>query len=197
MTPDFGTFLRLFGETLKDPAAIARQIAGLRWPHEIGWMGLGGITALTVIAIYFEGLMPGRGDLGIIGGQPFVDAILLGAMTVLLIFVLYWAGRAIGGQGTFGATLLMMTWFQAIVLVLITIQLIAGFIAPPLSGFVALIAVVLQIYCLVHFLNELHGFDSLWKAAGLFVMAVFGMALGMTVIVMLIGGASLVGVGAV
>ncbi len=197
MTADFGTFLRLFGETLKDPAAMARRIKALRWPHEVSWMALASITALSVIAIHLEGMLPGQPELAIIGGRPFVDAVLLGALTVILIFVLYWAGRAIGGTGTFGATLLVMTWFQAVVLVMIAIQLIATLIMPGLSGFVALIAVVLQIYCLMHFLNELHDFDSLWKAAGLFILSVFGFAFGITLIVLLIGGASAVTGGAV
>ncbi|MEL6572692.1 MAG: Yip1 family protein [Pseudomonadota bacterium] len=197
MTADFGTFLRLFGETLKDPAAMARRIKALRWPHVVSWMALASITALSVIAIHLEGMLPGQPELAIIGGRPFVDAVLLGALTVILIFVLYWAGRAIGGTGTFGSTLLVMTWFQAVVLVMIAIQLIATLIMPGLSGFVALIAVVLQIYCLMHFLNELHDFDSLWKAAGLFILSVFGFAFGITLIVLLIGGASAVTGGAV
>ncbi|MEL6641526.1 MAG: hypothetical protein AAFP98_09475, partial [Pseudomonadota bacterium] len=89
MTADFGTFLRLFGETLKDPAATARQIKALRWPHQVSWMALASITALTVIAVHLEGMLPGRAELTIIGGRPFTDALLLGSMTVILIFVLY------------------------------------------------------------------------------------------------------------
>ncbi len=197
MTADFGTFLRLFGETLKDPAAVAQQIKQLRWPHQISWMALASITALTVIAVHLEGMLPGSQELSILGGRPFLDAVLLGALTVILIFVLYWAGRAMGGTGTFGATLLLMTWFQAVVLVLICIQLIAALLVPGLAGFVALIAVVLQIYCLMHFLNELHDFDSLWKAAGLFILSIFGFAFGITLIVVVIGGVSAVTGGAV
>ena len=195
MTADFNTFLRLFGETLKDPAAIARQVIALRWPHLVSWMALAAVTSLTVIAVHLEGMLPGQQELGILGGRPLFDAALLGAMNVILIFVLYWAGRAIGGTGSFGATLLIMTWFQTVVLVLITIQLIATFIAPSLAAFVALIAVVLQIYCLMHFLNELHGFKSLWKAAGLFFMSIVGFAFGITLIILVIGGASVVGGG--
>lgn len=194
MTLDFGTFLRLFGETLRDPAAMARQIKNLHLPHQVGWMALCAITALTIVAVYLESMLPGMGDIGLgIGGRPFIDAIFLGAMTVILIFVLYYAGRAMGGSGTFGATLLMMTWFQAVVFVLIAIQLISSLIAPGVSAVVALIALALQMYCLIHFLNVLHGFDSLPKAAGLFFVSVFGLVLGLALILTLIGGASLVG----
>ena len=194
MTLNFGLFLRLFGETLRDPAEMARQIKALRLPHEVGWMGLSAVTALTIVAIYLESMVPGTGDIGLgTGGRPLIDAIFLGAMTVILIFVLYYAGRAMGGTGTFGATLLLMTWFQAVVLVLISIQLISTLIAPGVSTAVALIALVLQLYCLIHFLNVLHGFDSLPKAAGLFFVSVVGLVLGLALILTLIGGASLVG----
>lgn len=194
MTLDFGTFLRLFGETLRDPAGIAQKINRLRLPHQVGWMGLSAVTALTVVVVYLESFLPGLGDIGFgIGGRPFIDAVFLGAMTVILIFVLYYAGRAMGGTGTFGATLLMMTWFQAVVFVLISIQLISTLIAPGVSAFVALIALGLQMYCLIHFLNVLHDFKSLPKAAGLFFASVFGLVLGLAFILTLIGGASLVG----
>lgn len=195
MTPDFGTFLRLFGETLRDPAAMGARISRLRWPHSVGWMGLGAVTLLTIIAVYLETLMPGRPEtvLGL-GNRPFADSVLLGAMTVVLVFVLYYAGRAFGGTGSFGGTLLVMTWFQAIVLMLIVIQLIVAFIAPPMAGFAAIIAFGLQMWCLMHFLNELHGFNSLFKALGLFVLSVFGFAVGLSFILLLVGGAAMVGV---
>lgn len=194
MTFDLGTFLRYFGETLRDPAGVAKQITSLRLPHEVGWMGLTAVTALTVVVVYLESFLPGLGNIGFgIGGRPLIDAVFLGAMTVILIFVLFYAGRALGGTGTFGATLLIMTWFQAVVFVLITIQLIATLVAPGMSAFVALIALALQMYCLIHFLNVLHGFDSLPKAAGLFFASVFGLVLGLAFILTLVGGASLVG----
>ncbi len=194
MSPDFGTFLRLFGETLRDPEAMARQIVKLRLPHEFGWMALASVTALTVIVVYLEGLLPGRSNVGVtIGGRPFFDMIFLGSMTVVFIFTLYYAGRAMGGAGTFGGTLLIMTWFQAVVLVLITIQLIVAFLVPTFGGIAALIAVVVQLYCLIHFLNVLHEFDSLAKSAGLFFLSLIGFALGLALILTAIGGAAVVG----
>ena len=195
MTPDFGAFLRLFGETMRDPAATGRQISMLRWPHQIGWMGLGAITALTVIAVHLVVMTSGTTEAtAALGSRPFADTVLLGALNVLFIFVLYYAGRAMGGAGSFGGTLLVMTWFQAVVLTLVVIQLIAALIAAPMAGLVALIAMGLQIWCLMHFLNELHGFENLFKALGLFAFSVFGLAVGLSFILLLVGGAAMVGV---
>lgn len=195
MTPDLGLFLRAVGDTLRDPATMARQISQMRLPHNVGWMGLFAVMALTVIAIDLNRMMvgaPGPDPVGL-GSRPFLDLIFLGSLTVMLIFVLYFAGRAMGGTGTFGGTLLLMTWFQAVVLVLVAVQMIATFIAPTIGGIVALVAVGLQLYCLVHFLNELHGFNSLPKAAGLFFVALVGIAFGLALIVTMIGGAAAVG----
>ena len=194
MTPDLGSFLRAVGDTVRDPATMARQIAQMRLPHEVGWMGLAAVIALTVVVLVASQMLLGSSTAAVnLGSRPFVDAILIGAMTVILIFVLYFGGRAMGGTGTFGGTLLVMTWFQAVVLVLVVIQLVATFIAPALGAFAALIVFGIQLYCLIHFLNELHGFNSLPKAAGLFVLALLGIAFGLAVMLTLIGGAAAVG----
>lgn len=194
MTADFSSFLRLFGESLRDPAAVARQINALRWPHEISWMGLAAISAITVVLIYADAMLFGRavGDLGQ-SGRPFVDAIINFASAAVLVFVLYYAGRAIGGTGTFGATLLIMTWMNAILLVMLCIILISALIMPGLASIISLICVGLTFYCLAHFLNELHGFGNIFKAIGLFIVAVCGCAFGLALILILIGGASVVG----
>jgi len=63
-----------------------------------------------------------------------------------------------------------------------------------MAGLVALIAMGLQIWCLMHFLNELHGFENLFKALGLFAFSVFGLAVGLSFILLLVGGAAMVGV---
>lgn len=194
MQLDFGQFLRAFGDTLRDPAGTAQLIVRQRIPHEVGWMGLAAVISLTVVALHVSNMVLGTTpeQMGL-GLRPFFDVVFLGAMTVVMIFVLYFAGRAMGGNGTFGGTLLLMTWFQAIVLVLVVIQLIATFIAPGLGGIVALVAIGLQLYCLVHFLNELHGFQSLPKSAALFFVALIGIAFGLALIVTLIGGAAVMG----
>lgn len=194
MRSDLSQVFSLVVATIKDPAAIAAQIRTLRWPHTVGWMGLGLVTVLTVIAIGVEGMIPGRPPLmSGLGGSPFIDAIFLGGMTTIFIFVLYYAGRAIGGTGTFGGTLLIMTWFQTIVLFLVIAQLIAVVILPGLSGLVSVIGFGIQLWCLMHFLNELHQFDSLFKAFGLFALSILGFVFGLAFFLLMVGGATMVG----
>ena len=194
MRSELKIILSLLGDSVRDPAGFAQKIVNLRLPHAVGWMSLGLVTILTVIAISIERLVPGRPEmLSCIGSSPFVDALFLGSMTVVFIFVLYYAGRALGGTGTFGGTLLIMTWFQLIVFFIVMAQLVAVIFVPPLANLVSLVGFGLQLWCLMHFLNELHGFDSLGKAFGLFAISIIGFVFGLAFILLMVGGATMVG----
>ncbi len=191
---DLPTILTLIGQSLRDPANMADQITRLRVPHSVGWMMLALVTILTVMLVTAERMIPGRPEmLSNLGGSPFVDALFMGSMTVVFIFVLYYAGLAMGGKGSFGGTLLVMTWFQTIVLFLVVIQFFAVLIAPAVATLVSLVGFGLQIWCLMHFLNVLHGFDSLGKAFGLFAVSIIGFVFGLSFILLLVGGAAFVG----
>lgn len=191
---DLASYLNLVGQTFRDPAGVAGEIVKLRLPHAIGWMALGLVTVVTVIIISLERLIPGRPEmLTDLGGNPFLDVLFLGAMTVVFIFVLYYAGLAMGGKGTFGGTLLIMTWFQAIVLVLVAVQMLAVLLVPNVATLISLVGFGLQLWCLMHFLNVLHDFNSLGKAFGLFALSIIGFVFGLSFILLMVGGAALVG----
>jgi len=191
---DVNTILGLIGQSLRDPEAMAKQILKLRAPHQVGWMVLAVVTIASVILISVERIVLGYPDmLNTFGGGPFVDTLFLGSMTVIFIFVLYYAGLAMGGTGTFGGTLLMMTWFQTIVLFLVAVQFLAVLVAPGVATFVSLIGFGLQIWCLLHFLNVLHGFNSLGRAFGLLALSIIGFVFGLSFILLIIGGAAIVG----
>ena len=194
MRAEIAIISNLVVETIRDPAVMAGRIVALRLPHTVGWMALGLVTILTIIAISIEGFVPGRPPLMVgIGGSPFIDVLFLGSMTTIFIFVLFYAGKAMGGQGTFGGTLLIMTWFQVIVFYLVLVQLIAVIIAPTLAALVSMAGFGVQIWCLMHFLNVLHGFDSLGKAFGLFALSILGFVFGLAFFLLMIGGVAMVG----
>ena len=194
MRSELSLITTLVGQTIQDPAGMAGRIVSLRLPHAVGWTALGLVTVLTVLAIAIEGMIPGRPPvMADIGGSPFIDTLFLGSMTTVFIFVLYYAGRAMGGQGTFGSTLLIMTWFQVIVFFLVLVQLLAVIIVPTLAVFVSMIGFGIQLWCLMHFLNVLHGFDSLGKAFGLFALSILGFVFGLAFFLLMIGGVAMVG----
>jgi hypothetical protein len=191
---DLASTLRLFGDSLRDPADVARRIKALRVPHEAGWIVLGFGTIAVVILLHLERMMPGgAAQVAGLGGTAIMDVIILGALSVMMVFVFYLIGRSMGGTGSFGSTLAMMAWFQIIVLILVVIQVTAAIVLPTVAGFIAIGSFVVQIYCLIHFVNVLHGFDSLPKSAGLLVASIIGLGFGLALIVLLIGGAAIAG----
>lgn len=194
MTSDLSRILRLFGETLQNPADVANRIKSIRAPHEAGWMVLAFGTIAVVILLHLERLIPGSAaQTSGLGGTPFIDVVILGALSAMLVFVFYWIGRSMGGKGTFGATLAIMAWFQILVLFLVVIQVIAEILVPPLAGIVAIVSFVVQVFCLVHFVNVLHEFDSLPKSAVLLVASIIGLGFGLALIVLIIGGVAVAG----
>lgn len=192
---DLSTIVQLILQTFRDPAAMAGRIMQLRVPDAVGWMTLALVTILTVIAISLERLLPNQPEMvSQIGISPMGSAVFVGALTMMFIGVIAVIGKAMGGTGSFNSTLLMMTWFQTIVLFLVVIQLAAMLISPAISALISLVGLGLQLYCLMHFLNVLHGFDSLAKACGLFVFSILGLVLGMVVLLLMAGGTGILGI---
>ena len=191
---DLSAILRLFGDTIRDPAAVASRIKGLRLPHQAGWIVLAVATISVVLLLHIERLLPGSTAQVVgFGGTPILDTVILGALSVMMVFVFYMMGRSMGGDGSFGATLALMAWFQVFVLVLVVAQVVAAIFLPVLAGVIAIGSLIVQVFVLIHFLNVLHGFDSLLKSAGLMIVSVFGLGFGLAIIVVIIGGLSAVG----
>ncbi|MEJ6398173.1 YIP1 family protein [Yoonia sp. 208BN28-4] len=194
MSFNLGTVMQLFADTVREPATMAARIKAQRAPHDVGWSVLGVATIGIVLLLHLERLLPGSSaQVTGMGGAPFLDAVVLGAMTVLMVFVFYSAGRSLGGDGSFGATLALMAWFQCVVLILVVAQVLIGLVMPPIAGLFAIFSFVLQVYILLHFMSVLHSYNSLAKAAGLLVVSIIGLGFGLAVIVVLIGGVAVAG----
>ena len=93
MTSDLSRILRLFGETLQNPADVANRIKSIRAPHEAGWMVLAFGTIAVVILLHLERLIPGSAaQTSGLGGTPFIDVVILGALSAMLVFDAHRAG---------------------------------------------------------------------------------------------------------
>lgn len=194
MKDDIGVILRLFGETLNDPAGFSARATAMRFPHNIGWSVLAIATILSALLVYANGSLFGWPEpLFIVRDNPIGYVAISFGMAVMLTFVLYYAGRAMGGVASFGPLLLLMAWFHVVVLILLAAQLVVTVIMPPLAGFTSLIALTLEVYILVQFLKQTNGFDGALRAVGLLVVSFVGLVLGLAVMVMLIGGIFMIG----
>lgn len=189
MTPE--GMLRLLGLTIRSPGEAAALLVGLNLSRTVLWQALALVTVLSVLIVAFSpGPMPEAGPIagpGPVLLTPFAYVAVLGASLVMLVFALYFTGTALGGTGTFPATLTLVVWLEVLATAVRLIQTAVMLVSPVLGGLVSLVGLGLLFWTLVNFVNVLHGFGSLGKALMTLLLAVVGISLGVAVILSLIG----------
>ncbi|MHA6344183.1 YIP1 family protein [Roseivivax sp. CAU 1761] len=127
--------------------------------------------------------------------QPPVFLAGYGGLLVALILALTWSGRALGGRGRFEEMALLVIWVQALRLLVQGLGLALGLAAPVLAGLLALAASAAAIWILVNFLAEAHGLAA-GRAAFALLLALTGLALGLSFFLTLFGATTTMGLNA-
>jgi len=182
----FDLILRSFTE----PATAAQEVFARRFDRGTLWSALLLVSVLSVLMIALTNVLigvPPEVEEAVIQISPFAFAMVLGSSLVILVFALYFVGQMLGGTGHFPESLLCVIWLQVLSMALQLVQLFVMLIFPPLVGIVSLAGLGLILYALLHFINVLHGFDSLMKSLGTFVVSLIGIAFGLSFILTLIG----------
>jgi hypothetical protein len=196
MTPavvSLGSILRLLVLTLRAPAEAAEALMALNLARAVLWQALALVTVLGVIVIALgSNVVP---ETAPVAGQdrleltPLTTAAVLGSLLVILVFALHFTGTALGGTGTFPAALTLVVWLEVLTTAVRIIMTAVYLIAPALGAFVSLAGAGVVLWTLVNFVNALHGFRSLGKAAMVLILAVVGMFLGLAFILATISSA--------
>ncbi len=197
MPDDVQGFLRLVGQSFADPANAARTVYAHRYERGVLWSLVILVTALSVVFLVASYAVTGvPEELREVAANitPFAIAMILGSTLVMMVFAIYFIGRTLGGTGHFPETLMCVVWLQVLSLALQIVQILALLVLPPLAGIVSLIGFGLLLYALGHFINELHGFNSLFKSFGTFALAIMGMGFGLAMIISLVVGVAAPGV---
>ncbi len=187
MTFDLPTLLRMAAQTLRAPRESAETILALGIPRTALAPALALVIVLTIMFGHLnEFLAPATTE-----GQIVIDPMTLGllqfASLMITAIAVFWIGRAFGGTGRFDEGLLLMIWLQFILLCLQVLQTALLVISMQLASLVAVISVVLFLYLLTHFVAVLHGFKSLGKVFLMILLSAFGLALGLSILLALIG----------
>lgn len=178
-----GTFLRA---SLTDPAGVARQLATWQLDRVTLWSMVALVTVLSVLVLV-AGLYLSPAEAAMIVATPFTLTLILGASLIMMVFALQLTGRMLGGTGRFATAILLVVWWQGMALVIQLAQTLALLIIPPLAGVIAIAGLVWLVFALLHFVNVLHGFDSLLKALGTVVIGILGISFGLALLLALIG----------
>lgn len=179
----------LFVRALADPRGAFRQVSAMQLDRRTMWelLLLFTIGRVLLIGLFDNGrfVLP-FGTTPIIVSPLAYTAVLISGF-VILIFMVHYTGRAIGGKGTFLGSMVVAVLLEALSLVLVVIQLLAGLLLPGLVALVSLISIPVMLYCALSYIDELHEYGSMLKAFGMILLAILGLSFGITIFMSLIG----------
>ncbi len=189
VTPE-GLF-RLFVLTLRDPARAAGYLIALNLSRAVLWQALALVTVIGVLIAAFSPAPlpdpgPGAGADPVVL-TPFAYAVVLGAMLVMLVISLHSTGVALGGSGTFSATLTLVVWLEVVATAVRLAQALSLAVSPLLGAIVSLAGFGVLFWTLLNFIKVLHGFGSLGRAVLTLFIGVTGIIVVMILILSLIG----------
>jgi hypothetical protein len=188
MTLTLNSLLAMVWRTVRNPREGATELLSLGVPREALWPALALVVVLSILFAQVTSLLM-TGQAGM-GGMPigpaatgFVQLLLL----VVMVFAIFWIGRAMGGSGSFEEAILLVAWLQFIMVCLQVVQAAALLILPPVAGLIGVAGLVLFLWLLTNFIAVLHGFSSLVQVFIMILVAAFGIAFGLSIILTLIG----------
>lgn len=174
------------GQSFRDPAGTAQWLKVFAFGRGTLY-AMGALVIVLSVLLLELGVLLSPTDAEILRATPFTLCIILGASLVMMVFAVQMTGQMLGGQGRFGAALLLVIWWQAMALVIQVAQTVAMLVFPPLAGLVTLVGLAWLVFALLHFVNVLHGFGSLPKALATVAIGIVGISFGLALLLSLIG----------
>ncbi|WP_317054526.1 YIP1 family protein [Roseovarius rhodophyticola] len=200
------TLKPLFALTLQNPRAAAERVIALGLPASVWWM----LLSLTVVlsSLYMVGrflaapLPPalleelsrtpnGQQTLllySLFTDSPFFTTVMLFGFTVLMVHVLCWVGRALGGQGSLLDILSVFTLLQVMTLLLSFGLFLISLIVPALAALGSLVFLAWTLWAVTSFLDAAHGFNNPLKAFGVLVVSFIAVLFGASIAMGVLGG---------
>jgi hypothetical protein len=181
--------LPLARTSLRDPRRAAETIMGLNLGRDVLWTALGLVavvnTFLLLLVVEVSGPsipLPGYFD------RPLALFILIVGLTVVYVHAMYWAGLAIGGQGTLMDVLALVVWFQVLRAAAQAAVIVLSFLIPPLGALASFAVAIWGIWVFLNFLATALHLTSAWHAVAVLLIAFVGLVLGLGILMALIGG---------
>lgn len=190
MTINFQTWMRAVWLSIMEPSKMAERAIGLNLPREALWTGLALVAVLNVVLLSLLQLLspaPIAFEDQVFALSPFAYVAIVGAFLAMLVGGTFYVGKMMGGVGSFAATLTIIVWFQTVSLTLEAVQLALVLISPAVASLFGMLSLGALIWCIVNFVNVLHGFESLGKALAVIVLALIGTALCAGIVLAIFG----------
>lgn len=180
-------FLSLAAQTVTAPREVARLLLSLRLSSEALLTAFALVVVLNALVFSVTLLVvPSQGDLGLLG-DPVVFMAMQAATLGGVIAALYWVGSNLGGQATMGSIAILLIWLQALRVLVQSAFIFVLPLSDMLSGAIMLGASAIGVWIMLNFVDEAHGFSSLGKSAIVLILSLLAMAVGLSMLLALIG----------
>jgi len=191
MNLTFATLVQRAIASVISPRPEARWLLStFDMPREARWLALVLTVVLSVIVaqvgLFFVPLATDMPFAQILT-NPFLSTIAQTSLLILMVFVIFFVGRAMGGIGGFGNTILVVAWVQFIMTVLQSLQTVALMVSAPLASILGVISFVIFFRVLTSFIAELHGFKSLLNVFVMILVTMVGLTFGVSILLAIIG----------
>ena len=170
---------------LSQPREAAVTLLSMGVPRAAIGPGFALIVVLSVLLGAF-GELVAPGQLG--GGiSPFSSVLFNGGLFLGYSITIWKIGSLMGGKGALEESILLAVFFQAIFMPAILIQLFLLLVMPPLAGLFTMALLIFSIWVNVNFIDALHGFGSLGRSLGVFLMSSLAVAVGLILVIAVFG----------
>ncbi|WP_425098552.1 YIP1 family protein [Tropicibacter sp. S64] len=185
MTPQ--GIVRLGIETIASPRGVARLLLSLRLPREA--VVLGFVLTLVLNALLYSISLMMATDVPVAGLLASPVALMgMRAIALLILMASFtYVGRLFGGRARFSEVMLLMVWLQVLgVLAQVALTLLSP-VAANLAALLAFAASALGAWITSGFLDEAHDFNNAIKAVSVLVLGVIASAVGLAILLNLVG----------
>ncbi|MDT8329094.1 MAG: Yip1 family protein [Roseovarius sp.] len=186
-------FKALLVQTLFAPRSAAGVLIALNLPQRWLWTALALMSVLNSIVYSVTLRLTATSDPMATAMMPpafhspvLFTIFLFGALAITVV-TLYWIGQRFGGKAQLTDVLVLICWLQVLRLILQLVVAILVIMAPVLGAMVIFIASLWGIYILIGFVDAAHRFDNMFKAAMVIVLAMVAMAVGLSILLSMIG----------
>ncbi|MGJ5619209.1 Yip1 family protein [Sulfitobacter sp. MF3-043] len=181
-------FLPLVQTTLRAPRLAAAQIIEWQLSRDVLWTALGLVAVLNtfVVVLLVQMAQPDM-PLPSYFNSPLVLYVLLAGTMVVYVHAIYWAGLAIGGQGSLGDVLALVVWLQVLRAVAQIGVLVLTVIVPSLALILSLAIAVWGLWILLNFITAALSLPTIGHAAAVLIIGAVGLVLGLGIMLSLIG----------
>ena len=175
-------------QSVTEPRAVARWLFDLRLDDGVLLMAFALVLVLNgLLTAFFNTLLPLNPVVAPLAANPFIYVGGLGAILAAVAVALTWSGRVLGGVANFRELATVLIWLQFLRLLAQTLVLFSALIMPMIASLLSLLASVAGIWIVLNFLAEAHNYPSLAKAAFALLLGMTAVALGLGVVISLLG----------